>query len=207
MRIEKLMVGPMGANCYIIWDEASQEAAIIDPGYPDQRVQQIIKNNHLKVDKIILTHGHIDHLLGLDEARALTGAAVYIHEEDASCLTSTAHNLSEMMGISKTFDPAEHTFKDGDVINVGSHPLKVMHTPGHTVGSVCFLTGDTLFSGDTLFWSSIGRTDFPGGSYTTMMASLDKLMELPDETKVLSGHGENTTIGYERKANPFIARR
>lgn len=207
MRIEKLIVGPMGANCYIIWDEATQEATIIDPGYSDQRIAQIINQNNLKVNKILLTHGHIDHLMGLDDVRALTGADVYIHEEDASCLTSAAHNLSDMMGLHKTFDQAEHTFKDGDLIDVGNIALKVMHTPGHTVGSVCFLIGDTLFSGDTLFWSSIGRTDFPGGSYVNMMSSLDRLMTLSDDTKVLSGHGEDTTIGYERKSNPFITRR
>ncbi len=208
MIIEKLTVGPMGVNCYIVWDEKTAKAAIIDPGYTDPRVAQTIKDNNLKVEKIILTHGHIDHLLGLDEARSLTDAEVYIHEADASCLTSAAHSLSDMMGLHKTFAPAEHTIKDGDVISVGGEYLTVIHTPGHTVGSVCLLTekGDTLFSGDTLFQSSIGRTDFPGGSYETIIKSLTRLMTLPDTTRVLTGHGEDTTIAYEKSSNPFITR-
>lgn len=209
MRIKKYALGPMGANCYIVWDESSKDAAVIDPGYPDERVTDLIKRENLSVSKILLTHGHFDHIGGLDMMRkACPEAKTYIHEADADCLSSAGKNLSTMAGRQMVFEPAECLMKNGDSIAIGQDDvLKVLHTPGHTEGGVCFIGKEVVFSGDTLFQGSIGRTDFPGGDYETMMRSLDKLMQMGDGRRIYPGHGEETDLAFERRMNPFVRRR
>ncbi|MDD2414635.1 MAG: MBL fold metallo-hydrolase [Eubacteriaceae bacterium] len=205
MQIRKFIVGPIGANCYVVWSEDSREGVMIDPGGASPQIEEYIKENHIHINKIVLTHGHFDHIGGLDEAKALTGAPVYIAKDDADCLTSSGKNISTMMGQAKTFEPADVLMKDGDVISIDDkHQLTVMLTPGHTPGGCCLIGKEVVFTGDTLFYTSIGRTDFPGGDYQAIIASVKKLMTLDEHLKVLPGHGENSEIGFERHNNPFI---
>lgn len=205
LEIQKYMVGPLMANCYIAWSQEDGQGVIIDPGGWRPEIAQFIADQAIGIKAILLTHGHFDHIGGLNEARALTGAPVYIHADDADCLNSPGKNIAALMGMTARFDPAEGLLRDGDDIVIGDHlKFKVIHTPGHTPGGVCFLSDDVIFTGDSLFYASIGRTDFPGGSYPQLIASVKKLMTLDDTLTVLPGHGENTTIGFERTHNPFI---
>ncbi|MEG0376920.1 MAG: MBL fold metallo-hydrolase [Eubacterium sp.] len=207
MKIVKLVVGPMASNCYIVWDEDTKDAVIIDPGFDDHRIMETVEKHDLKVGKIVLTHGHFDHIGGLKSVREATGAPVYIYADDADTLTSAGKNLSTMIGSSLVLAPAEVLLHEGDRIEIAPNlELVTVHTPGHTVGSCCFVGDDVIFSGDTLFQGSIGRTDFPGGDMTQMMESLNKLMTYDPDMAVLPGHGENTDIAYEKARNPFIAR-
>ncbi|SDX62715.1 MBL fold metallo-hydrolase [Eubacterium barkeri] len=207
MEVKKFMVGPMGANCYILWDKATKDAAVVDPGYPDDRVVDFIQREGLKVSKILLTHGHFDHIGGLQEIRDLTGAPVYIHRDDAGCLTSAGENISTMVGNPMTFEAADVLMQHGDQIKIGPREaLKVVHTPGHTPGGVSFIDETFMITGDTLFQGSIGRTDFPGGDYDQIIDSLGTLLQYDEDMKVLPGHGEDSVIGYEKRANPFVRR-
>lgn len=206
MKIVQLEVGSLGTNCYIIFDEATREAAVIDPGGSVEDITAVIKNEKLTVKYIINTHGHADHVYGNMRIKQATGAPILIHEADAGMLTSGQRNLSAFIGGSVSCGPADTLLKEGDVIKIAAGlELTVIHTPGHTPGGICLLTDNVLFSGDTLFAESIGRTDFPGGSYSQLIKNIkEKLLVLDDAVKVLPGHGPDTTIGWERKMNPFI---
>ncbi|NLW45562.1 MAG: MBL fold metallo-hydrolase [Syntrophomonadaceae bacterium] len=198
--------GGMGANCYIIGCEETREGAVIDPGAGAEAILRIIREENLKIKYIINTHGHIDHIGANARIKEATGADILIHEADAKMLTSAAANFSMLMGRRITSPPASRLLKDGDIIKIGTTiELEVIHTPGHTPGGICLKTGNILFSGDTLFAGSIGRTDFPGGSYKTLINSIkEKLMCLDDDVIVYPGHMQPTTIGFERKHNPFL---
>lgn len=203
--IECRAVGAMGANCYIVSCPETKKAAVIDPGADSVGLKQWIREKGVQVEYILLTHGHFDHIGAVDDLRKAYQAKVGIHKDDASMLTSGAHNLSRMLGRSLDFEPADSILEDGQVIQVGSLTLTVIATPGHTLGGVCFLTTEGLLSGDTLFDGSIGRTDFPGGSYEGLLESVKKkLLVLPEETLVYPGHGPETTIGREKRSNPFL---
>lgn len=205
MEIRKLSLGQMGTNCYILWDENSLEAAVIDPGFEDSRILKIIEDNKLNVKYILLTHGHFDHLGGVNLVKAATGAKVLIHENDANCLTEPKRNLSALAGMALELEPADGLFSEREPIRVGKLNIRVIHTPGHSKGGVCFLVEDTLIAGDTLFNTSIGRTDFADGDLSELLGNIvAKIFVLDDDIKVLPGHGENTTIGYEKKHNPFL---
>ncbi|MBC3795508.1 MBL fold metallo-hydrolase [Acetobacterium tundrae] len=205
MKVIKKSLGQMGTNCYVFWDEKSLEAAVIDPGFKDQRIVEIIEKNKLKVKYILLTHGHFDHIGGVSQIKDITGAKVLIHKSDADCLTNAGRNLSTVIGMPFDLAPADGYLSEGEKIQVGDMNIQVFYTPGHSKGGVCFLVGDTLFAGDTLFNTSIGRTDFPDGDLAELLSGVQKkLFVLDDNTKVLPGHGENTTIGYEKKHNPFF---
>lgn len=205
MEIIRYETGTMGANCYLVYDPATQKGVIIDPGYPDERIVAKITEEGLNITYILLTHGHFDHIGGLAQMREATGAPVAIHREDAAMVSSAAANLSGNFGGGFSFDAAEILLGDGDTIEVTpSLGFSVIATPGHTPGGVCFISGETMFSGDTLFAGSIGRTDFPGGDFDEMVGSLTRLMTYPDEMTVYPGHGPATTIGRERVANPYI---
>lgn len=205
MEIIKKSLGQMGTNCYVLWDEKSLEAAVIDPGFEDQRIVDVITQNNLTVKYILLTHGHFDHLGGVNQIRKLTGAKVLIHANDADCLTDPKRNLSILAGMSMALKPADGYLSEKENINVGDINIRVMHTPGHSKGGVCLLAENTLISGDTLFNTSIGRTDFADGDLTELLNAIEfKLFLLDDAIRVLPGHGDDTTIGYEKKNNPFL---
>jgi len=205
MEVIKKSLGQMGTNCYLIWDEKTLEAAVIDPGFEDQRINDIINENKLKVKYILLTHGHFDHLGGVNHVKQLTGAKVLIHENDADCLLDPRRNLSVLAGMSMVLEPADGFLKENETIALGEVVIQVIHTPGHSKGGICLLAEDQLFAGDTLFNTSIGRTDFADGDLNELLNGIEsKLFILDDATTVLPGHGENTTIGYEKMNNPFL---
>ena len=205
MEVIKKSLGQMGTNCYVVWDEKTLEAAVIDPGFEDQRINAIINENKLQVKYILLTHGHFDHLGGVNQIKQLTGAKVLIHQSDADCLTDPRRNLSVLAGLSMVLDPADGFLSENETITLGEIVIRVIHTPGHSKGGICLLAEDQLFAGDTLFNTSIGRTDFADGDLNELLNGISsKLFILDDATTVLPGHGENTTIGYEKTNNPFL---
>ncbi len=205
MKILQMEVGQLGTNCYIIYSEQTLQAAVIDPGGSAAAIIAEINNAKLKVEYIINTHGHADHITANDAVQQATGAKLLIHHEDAGMLTNAQRNLSAFIGGGLVCRQADRLLSHNDIINVGDIALKVLHTPGHTPGGICLLTDKVLFAGDTLFAESIGRTDFPGGSYAQLINSIkENLLCLDDAVKVLPGHGPETTIGWERKHNSFI---
>lgn len=204
--IKSVVVGPVDVNCYILKDKATGKGAVIDPGGHVERIMSLINDMKADIAEIIITHGHFDHIGALDELRNAVGCGASIHELDAEMLLKSRKNLSIFMGTDAIFRPAERLLKDGDVIRFGESFLKVIHTPGHTAGGICLYDGDkVLFSGDTLFAGSVGRSDFPGGDHYQLIESVVKaLAEVKDETVVYPGHGPETGMGYERKTNPFL---
>lgn len=204
MDLEVLYNGLFDSNSYLLIE--NNEAVLIDAGVPAKRVLDILKSRNIKLKYILLTHGHIDHILSADEIRKDTGAAILIHEADSSSMIDAEKNLSAvLLANSAIFEKADKELRDGDEIILGSESIKVIHTPGHSSGGCCFLTGDMLFSGDTLFTGSLGRTDFYGGDYNTLISSIkEKLMVLPESTIVYPGHGYETSIGSEIRSNPFL---
>ncbi len=203
-------VGSLGTNCYIIGCEETLEAAVIDPGGDAGRILSELSRHNLKLSKIINTHGHVDHIGGNRKLKEESQAELIIHTADASMLTSSGRNLSLLSGFAITGPAADRTVKEGDQIKVGNTvTLDVLETPGHTPGGISLKldVGEKvlIFVGDTLFNGSIGRTDFPGGSYRQLIESIQqKLMVLPDDTEVYPGHGPGTTVGFEKAHNPFL---
>ena len=205
MKVIQLEVGNLGTNCYIAYCENTKKAVIIDPGGGADRIMSAVKKEGLSVLAIINTHGHADHVLANNKVKELTGAPLWIHEADADMLGNGTRNLSAFIGASTNCGTADRLLKDGEILTVGDFTLKVLHTPGHTPGGISLLADTAVFVGDTLFAESIGRTDFPGGSYGQLLESIkSKLMVLDDDTKAYPGHGPATTIGWERRQNPFI---
>lgn len=205
MILDVLLIGPLGVNCYILGDEHTRQAVVIDPGGNPREILKTIEKRALKIIAIVNTHAHFDHVLALTEVRAATGAPFLLHAGEAQILAS-AQMSGAMFGMAmRQPAPPDRLLNDGDTIPVGALRLKVLHTPGHTPGGICLLFDNRVIVGDTLFQSGIGRTDFPGGDYATLMTSIrDKLLTLPDETIVYPGHGPATTIGEERALNPFL---
>ena len=205
MKVEKLVVGEMQANCYLVWDEQSKEAVVIDPGGDPDTIIDAISRNSLKVIHIINTHGHVDHVEANDLIRQKTGATLLIHSADVSLLQDLELNLSQALGRGKNFLPPTKALEDKDKLKLNGFELEVLHTPGHTPGSICLYGDKSLFSGDTLFAGGVGRTDLPGGNFRQLKDSLEhKILKLSDEVVVYPGHGPNTTIGKERRDNPFL---
>jgi hydroxyacylglutathione hydrolase len=207
---EILPVGPLQCNCSIIGDEVSREAMVIDPGDDTADVLGIIEKHKLNVKQIVITHAHIDHVGGAMKLRAATGAPILLNQNDYTLL-KMLDVQAEWIGIQSPGKvDIDHGLNEQDTVKAGSLIANVMHTPGHTEGSIClyFPAEKKLIAGDTLFAGSIGRTDLPGGSFEKIMRSLhDKLLSLPDETAVVPGHGPLTSIGTEREANPFLKKR
>lgn len=205
MLLHKLVLGQLQTNCYILADEETKEAVVID--VPDQAdvILDFLKEKAYIVRYIILTHGHFDHMLALKEVREATGAPLLVHENCADFLKDTIKNLCHYTGVLWEATEADRYLKEGDIVAFGSQTLHVLHTPGHTADCICLLAGDILISGDTLFWRSVGRTDHPTGSLEEEINSIkEKLLPLPADTKVYPGHGPMTTIGDERKENPYL---
>lgn len=207
IRIVQLPLGPLQTNCYIVACTATGKAAVIDPGWDGRAIQNHVAKEGWSVGHILLTHAHFDHVGGLGELKELTTAPIAMHA-DAQTMLERAPAAAAMWGFAVDPPPPPDAFvSEGDVIAIGELRAAVMFTPGHAPGHVCFYLAEhnVLFDGDVLFQGSIGRTDLPGGDYELLMRHIrDKLMVLPNETVVLSGHGPATTIGAERRTNPFL---
>ncbi len=198
----------MAVFAYLLGDEETGEAFVIDPAAETSKLVSLAEKNNLKIKYIVNTHGHVDHIAGNQDMKERTGAKIIIHEGDAEMLVSTPAMYLRMFG-AKQSPPADIIVKEGDVITLGKVSLEVMATPGHSPGSMCLRGDGLVFTGDTLFVGAVGRTDLPGGSWDVMARSLkEKLAVLPDETKVLPGHNygasPTSTIGYEKLHNPFL---
>ncbi|MBO5089977.1 MAG: MBL fold metallo-hydrolase [Clostridia bacterium] len=202
MEIKALVLGVLDVNCYLVSTEKA--AVVIDPGFRSVEALDFLKNAKDKERLILLTHGHFDHIGYADELASLTDTKIAIGEFDAPALSENTVNLSALFGAPLKPFCADIILADGQMLNVGDIEFKVIHTPGHTVGGVCYLCGDTLFSGDTLFAGSIGRTDFPGGSFEALKTSIKKLYTSNDDITLLSGHGGSSTILNEKRHNPFV---
>ena len=206
MILTGMEISSMGENCYIVGCEETREAAVIDPGGDPRAILNLLKENNLTAQYIINTHGHIDHIGGNQGVKDATGAKILIHAKDAKMLVNPASNFSFLFGNKVISPPADQLIDQGDIIKIGNTvELEVIHTPGHSPGGICLKTGDIIFVGDTLFQGSIGRTDFPGGSHTQLIQMInEKLLCYGDEVVCYPGHGPATTIGSERKNNPFL---
>ena len=209
MIIDVLRVGPYGTNCYIVGSEDTKQGIIIDPGDEVPRILSKVARLGLDIKMIVLTHGHIDHVGGLKDIIEATGAEMAIHSEDAGFLKGKSGKIFSMLtaGISYPTPPEpDRLLNDGDTIDVDGLHFEIIHTPGHTRGGICLLGDGVLFSGDTLFNSSVGRSDLPGGNHRQLIEAIrTRLLSLPDDTVVYPGHGSATTIGDERIGNPFLS--
>lgn len=204
MTVQSLALGPLATNCYIVTDEKTERCAVIDPGFASKQLLKALEG--MQVDMILLTHAHIDHIMGVHAVQEMTGAKLYVHENEAERLQNPDANLYNQMGCyNEPFLPlaADQFVADGDTLELGQTKIKVISTPGHTHGSVCYLADKTLFSGDTLFCGSYGRVDFPTGSFSSMVDSFYRLTQLEGDYLVLPGHQETTTLQNERLMNPL----
>ena len=198
MQVKVLQVGPIGTNCYLLEDEKAHVAAVIDPGDEAGRILQVIKDDGVDVKYILLTHGHYDHTTAVPELhQALPQAEIYIHKADANGAGSRLFPLAGQIPDLKFYD-------EGDALTLGELTIQVLHTPGHSPGSVTYRVGDVLFCGDTLFAGSCGRTDFVGGSYPQILKSLKRLVSLEGNLRVCPGHEGTSSLDVERAHNPFV---
>lgn len=207
---EIIPVGPLQCNCSVIGDEATHEGMVIDPGDDVEDVLALVRKHNLQVKQIVITHAHIDHVGGAMKLRAATGAPILLNHNDYALLKMLDVQAGWIGVPAPGKVEIDRSVSTGETVAAGSHIAQVLHTPGHTEGSIClyFSAEQKLIAGDTLFAGSIGRTDLPGGSTQKIMRSLhDTVLALPDETVVVPGHGELTTIGEERESNPFLTRR
>ena len=206
MILKSFLSGPLSVNCYVATDDATKKTFIVDPGGHNINMVNYCKENNLDVEYIILTHGHGDHIGGVSATKKdfpNSKLIACIHEK--IMLADPNINMSILTGGTPIALVADHYVIDGETMKVGNMELKFLHTPGHTPGGMCIVVGDAVFSGDTLFQQSIGRTDFPGSSYAAIKDSIEnKLYKLPDDTNVLPGHMGPTTIGFEKENNPFV---
>ena len=207
MKIKKYVVGMIGTNCYLVINEETKESVMVDPGAYPAKVKNAVKEQGLKLKAVLLTHAHFDHIMGLSDVMEDVKVPVYVEEADLPMMTDGESNLSS------TYVRGGYRFEeavpvsDGQQLKIAGFQFRVIHTPGHTPGGCCYYMEQegVLFSGDTLFQTSVGRSDFPGGSASALVRSVkEKLLVLPEETHVYPGHMEETTIGYEKLHNPFI---
>lgn len=202
-----LPVGMLQCNCSILGDETTKEAIVIDPGDDIDQILEILVRHELRVKAIVITHAHIDHIGGAQKLKASTGAPVYMNENDAPLYDALDVQASWLGIATPTRTEIDTALHEGDTLRLGPAEMHVLHTPGHTQGSVSVWipSENKLFAGDTLFRDSIGRTDLPGGDGRQILRSIrDKLLKLPEEAIVIPGHGANTTIGREKRFNPFL---
>ena len=194
LNMKHLALGAYQTNCYLVWEENSPTCVVIDPGYEPDTILDEAKKLGKEITAVLLTHGHFDHVGGVKELAAETGCPVYLHEAELS--------MPPQMTAGPLF--YTNTYGEGDFVEAAGLSFKVLHTPGHTPGSVCLLCENAMFSGDTLFWGSCGRTDLPGGSWATIRKSLLRLADLSGDYDVYPGHGDATTLSFERKMNPYM---
>ena len=207
MFVETLAVGPFAANCYIVGSTSTNGGMIIDPGADTHTIMRSVQQAGLSISIIVVTHAHMDHVAALREVQQETNARFAIHEAEKGFVFSAPMRMLTSLGVSPVKSPPrpDRLLKDGDLIDLGDLRFEVLYTPGHSSGGICLLGHGVVFSGDTLFRFGIGRTDFPGMSHERLINSIsEKLMILPVETTVYPGHGPATTIGDERRGNPFL---
>ena len=205
MKIYKFSVGALGTNSYLCVDEATRKAFLTDPGDDAEKLLNAIRVKDVTLEYVILTHGHFDHILALSEVMSETKAKLLIHRLDAGMLSEPSLSLlSRFSTRSVEFPEADILLDGGEDIEIGESTVKVIHSPGHTPGSVCLLVGDDMISGDTLFRESIGRSDFPGGSFNILMSSLRMLVSLDVKGKIYPGHGMSTTMAHELEYNTYL---
>jgi len=204
---ETFPVGLLGCNCTILGDEVSHEAIVVDPGYDIARILAALEKHQLTVKKIFVTHAHIDHIASAQSLKAITGASIFYSQADLP-LVAIMDVQAGWFGLDvPEVQPPDHSPADGELVSVAGISGKVVYTPGHSEGSLClYLASEKLLlAGDTLFAGGVGRTDFPGGNASKLMSSVhERLLTLPDETRVVPGHGTETSIGFERLHNPFL---
>jgi glyoxylase-like metal-dependent hydrolase (beta-lactamase superfamily II) len=207
---EVIPVGPLQCNCSILGDETSHEAIVVDPGDDIPRILTLLAKNNLVVKQILITHAHIDHIAGAHRLKQITGAPVLYNKHDLAQVKIMDEQAAWLGIPTPTVSNPDDTLDDGKIISITGVTGNILHTPGHTEGSVCLYLPDhtLLLAGDTLFAGSVGRTDLPGGNTRKLLASIhDRLLTLPDEVTVIPGHGPRTTIGSERASNPFLQNR
>ena len=205
MIFRALTVGPLETNCYILGDDKSKEAVVIDPGGDFEEIEGELKKLRLKVKHIILTHGHFDHTGALAQLKKSTGAEILIHSADAAMLSSAGQAQPFFLESSSEDCSADQLLREGDKILFGEYSLEVFHTPGHTPGGISLVIDKMIFTGDTLFCGSVGRADLPGSSYKKLINSIrTKLLSRADDYVIYPGHGPESTIGEERRNNPFL---
>jgi glyoxylase-like metal-dependent hydrolase (beta-lactamase superfamily II) len=208
MMVKMFTVGGFFTNCYVVGCEQTNEAILIDPGFDDnyeaEKIFKFIDGKNLKLKLIVNTHGHLDHICGNGMSKEKYKVPIIIHEYDAYMLGKVGKSIGTFFGFKGSSPPADAILRDGDLVKFGRIILKVMHTPGHSRGSISLIGAKEVFTGDTLFCGSIGRTDFPGSSESDMQMSLKKLTYLPDDFIVYPGHGPQTTMGEEKSNNPFL---
>ena len=206
MKIEQYCVGEVATNCYFLINDETKEMLVIDPGDSAKMLAEKIRQKNLNPQAVLLTHGHFDHAMGAEELAKIFGIKIYAHEAEKSTLEQPGRNVSSMIGRGESYH-ADVFVTDKEVLKLAGMEIQVLHTPGHTEGGCCYYLEQekVLFSGDTLFCQSVGRTDFPGGSMSKIVRSIkEKLLVLPDDVKVYPGHMDLTTIGRERTGNPFL---
>ena len=206
MQIHSLVVGQLRTNCYIL--QSGKEAMVVDPGDEPERIVRFVKDIPVTPTRILATHTHFDHVLGVDVVRRAIKTPFLIHHDDLPMLESMQSRVREFMGFEVPPPPkVDSCVYDGEILNIGDEKVRVIHTPGHSPGSISVYGGGFVLTGDALFNQSIGRTDLPGGDLSTLLNSIrDKLFSLEDETIVYPGHGPETTIGDEKLANPFVGK-
>ena len=206
MKIEKYVVGMIGTNCYLVINEETKDTVMVDPGAYPAKVKNAVKEQGLKLKAVLLTHAHFDHIMGIDTLRREWSVPVYASALEQKVLTDANVNLSVAYGAGYVFADAKF-LEDGASLALAGYQIRMISTPGHTAGGCCYYIEEeeVLFSGDTLFAGSVGRTDFPTGSMSTLARSVkERLLSLPEDTQVYPGHMEATTIGFEKENNPFL---
>lgn len=205
MKIYYCALGMLQTNCYLLVDENTGRAAVVDPGTDEPKLMNLMKQSEIKsIDYILLTHGHFDHIMGVKKLKEETGAKVAVHVLDKNMLLDPKESRAFLHDLEMEPVKPDLLLQDGDEVSLGSLNIKVIHTPGHTPGGVCYLCGDVMFSGDTLFYGTVGRTDFSYGDSVQLLASVRHLRDLDGDYQVLPGHGPSTTLAAERQQNPYM---
>jgi glyoxylase-like metal-dependent hydrolase (beta-lactamase superfamily II) len=204
IKVKKIISGRIEANCYIVYEQDTMKAAIIDPGEDGDKIISEIETSGFKPEMLINTHGHYDHVLSDEQIRSKYNIPLAAHKDEISMLADPQRNASAMFGAPKSIKSPEISLEDNQEVELSFAKFKVMHTPGHTKGGICLLFDGFLITGDTLFAGTIGRTDFPGGDFKEIMRSLEKIKKLAPSTIIYPGHGSRTTLGNELRHNPFL---